>query len=504
MAVQHGQTNLYIDDLPWLEREELCRILNQNNEWEELAGKWMKFDVSTVQCLRKNENPTDKLLKMWTTFNHTVQELFLLLYKMQHHQAMLLLKNFVNPKYSKLITNRKRPSAQLLNCHVADEHSKDLKIGTNNFNHIQPASSDVQKLCIYQTMYERVAKMLDKFPLPNDLDPSNSDNMLVPTGVNQNLAPVPRPVVDGSKNNNQLKISLIDTDLPQPSYEELAKATHNWSKHNILGRGGFGTVFKGIWKGTPVAIKKIEQRGSDSKESYLIQVEQSLRELKILYARRHDNILPLYGHSIGGEAPCLVYQLMPNGSLEDKLSLRQGSQPLNWLQRHNIATGTAGGLQYLHTIGHKPLIHGDIKSANILLDKNFEPKIGDFGLARDGPEQDYMKVSRVQGTRPYLPDEFLRDRNLSTKVDTYSYGIVLLELATGLGAYSNARPEHKFLKAYVDSFEEKDIRLLKDSTAGTEKDKVFDNLIVLGKWCANTLPKDRPQMVDVHRKLERL
>lgn len=84
---------------------------------------------------------------------------------------------------------------------------------------------------------------------------------------------------------------------------------------------------------------------------------------------------------------------MKNGSLEDRLRMRQKSQPLSWIQRHEIARGTACGLQYLHTIGEKPLIHGDIKSANILLDKNFEPRIGDFGLAREGPESDSMKVS---------------------------------------------------------------------------------------------------------------
>lgn len=147
-----------------------------------------------------------------------------------------------------------------------------------------------------------------------------------------------------------------------------------------------------MWKNTQVAIKKIEQRGPASNESYLIQLEQSLRELKILNAYRHDNILSLYAYSMGGEAPCLVYQFMPNGSLEDRLSARQGNRPLTWLQRHEIARGTARGLQFLHTIGNKPLIHGDIKSANILLDKNFEPRIGDFGLAREGPENDYMKV----------------------------------------------------------------------------------------------------------------
>lgn len=141
-----------------------------------------------------------------------------------------------------------------------------------------------------------------------------------------------------------------------------------------------------------MAIKKIERRGPDFDESYALQLEQSFREIKILNSRAHENILPLYAYSIDGEAPCLVYQFMQNGSLEDRLLLKHGTEPLTWLQRHEIAKGTARGLQYLHTIGDKPLIHGDIKSANILLDKNFEAKIGDFGLAREGPQSDSMKV----------------------------------------------------------------------------------------------------------------
>ncbi|KAG8298063.1 Interleukin-1 receptor-associated kinase 1 [Homalodisca vitripennis] len=88
-------------------------------------------------------------------------------------------------------------------------------------------------------------------------------------------------------------------------------------------------------------------------------------------------------------------------------------------------TGTARGIQFLHSLGQKPLVHGDIKSANILLDNNFEPRLGDFGLAREGPLQQYthVKVSRVHGTRPYLPDEFLRAKQFSVKVDTYSFGV---------------------------------------------------------------------------------
>lgn len=160
----------------------------------------------------------------------------------------------------------------------------------------------------------------------------------------------------------------------------------------------------GVWKNTEVAIKKIRQKGSDSDGSYKLQLEQSLQEIRILNSRPHENILSLYAYSIDGEAPCLVYQLMKNGSLEDRLLLRQNTEPLIWLQRHEIAKGIARGLQYLHTIGEKPLIHGDIKSANILLDKNFEPRIGDFGLAQEGPERaekDSMKVSNYK----YLEQE---------------------------------------------------------------------------------------------------
>lgn len=150
----------------------------------------------------------------------------------------------------------------------------------------------------------------------------------------------------------------------------------------------------GTWKNTNVAIKRIERKerhGLD--KGYMVQLQQSLTEIKILNSRPHENILALYAYSFGGDAPCLVYQLMTNGSLQDKLLVKRKVEPLNWFQRHEIAKGVARGLQYLHSIGEKPLIHGDIKSANILLDKNFEPRIGDFGLAREGLEEDSMKVN---------------------------------------------------------------------------------------------------------------
>ena len=125
-----------------------------------------------------------------------------------------------------------------------------------------------------------------------------------------------------------------------------------------------------------------------------VALQQSMGELRILNAIRHDNILPLYGYSLDGTYPCLVYEFMPNGSLEDRLMCRQGTVPLSWKQRLNIARGTARGLNFLHSRStrEKPLIHGDIKSGNILLDKAFDPKIGDFGLAREGPQTQYTHI----------------------------------------------------------------------------------------------------------------
>lgn len=258
-------------------------------------------------------------------------------------------------------------------------------------------------------------------------------------------------------------------------------------------------MFKGVWKCTQVAIKRIEQK--DDPEAHNIQIKQSITELYCLNSYRHDNILPLYGYSIGGLQPCLVYQYMPGGCLERRLRVRDPQKVLRWPLRLAIAIGTARGLQYLHTIGDKPLIHGDIKSANILLDPNDTPRIGDFGLAREGPNSDdtHIQVSRIHGTRPYLPDDFLRSKQFSTKVDTYSFGIVLFELATSLPAYSRDR-EEKFLKDHVENYAG-NVLDLKDPRAGGGEE-VFLNLLKVGRGCVRKRAKERPEMVQVLIQLE--
>ncbi|XP_066584677.1 serine/threonine-protein kinase pelle-like [Prorops nasuta] len=493
----------YIYELPYSPRVQFCTIMNQHNKWEELAGQWMQYDFQTIQSLKREKDPSDELLTMWGHYNHTILELFVLLSRMKHYQAMMPLKPFVEEKYHKLIFEGEGNLQKILT-HWQNKTPKELKIGAQNFNENIPLSPGAHKVKIIknEATKEESLKILNNHLLQvKQPQTSNSNNLSVVTPVQGFFS----PIALNTNNTNSITPKKPEATLPHIPFSELTLATNEWSKHNVLGRGGFGTVYKGLWKNTDVAVKRIDRRGFESDESYIIQLQQSLKEIKILNSIPHDNILSLYAYSLRGDAPCLVYQLMHNGSLADRLLLKRKLTPLNWAQRHEIAKGTARGLQYLHTVGDKPLIHGDIKSANILLDKNFEPRIGDFGLAREGPQMDCTKqVSKIHGTRPYLPDEFLRGKILSTKVDTYSYGIVLYELATGLAAYDDTRPENKYLKDFIDSWSDKDLPLLVDKNAGEQNLQVYSNLIVLGKWCANKSVKNRPEMELVYRKINDL
>lgn len=187
--------------------------------------------------------------------------------------------------------------------------------------------------------------------------------------------------------------------------------------------------------------------------------------------------------------------------MESRIRTRDQSRLLNWLARLKVATGTARGLQFLHTTlrGNKPLIHGDIKCANILLDSSDEPRIGDFGLAREGPDKHYthVQVTRVTGTLPYLPEEFLRAKQFSTKIDTYSFGVVLFELATG----KPPADSKCLLRNFVMDFPEENLMQLKDPNLVGGED-VFRGLVSIGKMCVQRRARDRPQMIEVLLMLE--
>lgn len=304
--------------------------------------------------------------------------------------------------------------------------------------------------------------------------------------------------------NNRKRTSISDQEvvnqlrlIMQITYKELKQASNDFSTSNILGNGGFASVYRGNWKGTDVAIKRLKCNLMD----------QALNELTILNSYRIDNILPIYGISIDGPEACLVYQFMANGSLEDRLSCKRGTPPLSWTQRAFIGEGVAKGLFYLHTLRDKPLVHGDVKSANVLLDSQFVPKLGDFGLARQvfkarNPQSElctHCTVSSIHGTSVYLPSEYLRHKILSPAVDVYSYGIVLLEMATGKRAYDGKKLLIDLVEDETRSMSPNKIsQSLKDPRPANETQTDFaiwyELLIKLGLNCAHKIKKKRPDM----------
>jgi len=204
--------------------------------------------------------------------------------------------------------------------------------------------------------------------------------------------------------------------------------------------------------------------------------------------------------------PCLVYQYMPNGSVSDRLRCAGGTAPLTWKQRATIAFQVAKGLCHLH--GNN-IIHGDIKSGNILLDENFKAQIADFGLARGGPdsEEDHKTVSCVFGTEWYLPDDYARNRHLTKAVDTFCYGIFLFSLVTGeQPSYEypeNNKPMRDIMLG-IDPHQNIDEFVQKYADQKMGYDFLARILYICGYRCARQNYSDRPQMSEVYDLFEGL
>ncbi|KAE8775158.1 protein kinase [Hordeum vulgare] len=218
------------------------------------------------------------------------------------------------------------------------------------------------------------------------------------------------------------------TELQGPTsfyYRDLKAATNNFSEKSKIGEGGFGDVFKGLLKnGKIVAVKRLSvMQTSRAKEDFE-------SEVKLISNVQHRNLVRLLGCSSKGSECLLVYEYMANSSL-DKLLFGERRGTLNWKQRFNIMVGMARGLAYLHQEFHVCIIHRDIKSSNVLLDDEFQPKIADFGLARLLPNDHSHVSTRFAGTLGYTAPEYAIQGQLSEKVDTYSFGIVILEIISG-------------------------------------------------------------------------
>ncbi|KAK8917091.1 Proline-rich receptor-like protein kinase PERK9 [Platanthera zijinensis] len=217
------------------------------------------------------------------------------------------------------------------------------------------------------------------------------------------------------------------------SFEELHQITDSFSEQNLLGEGGFGSVYKGILPdGREVAVKQLKIGGGQGEREFKAEVE-------IISRVHHRHLVSLVGYCIEENQRLLVYDFVPNDTLHYHLH-GQGNPVMDWEGRVRVAAGAARGIAYLHEDCHPRIIHRDIKSSNILLDNNFEAQVSDFGLARLAMDAWTHVTTRVMGTFGYLAPEYASTGKLTEKSDVFSFGVVLLELITGRKPVDSSQP----------------------------------------------------------------
>ncbi|CAJ1937178.1 unnamed protein product [Sphenostylis stenocarpa] len=290
------------------------------------------------------------------------------------------------------------------------------------------------------------------------------------------------------------------------TYEELRLATKHFRPDFILGEGGFGVVYKGVidhsvrsgYKATEVAIKELNREGFQGDREWLAEVNY-------LGQFSHPNLVKLIGYCCEDEHRLLVYEYMASGSLEKHLFRRVGST-LTWSKRMKIALHAARGLAFLHG-AERPIIYRDFKTSNILLDADFNAKLSDFGLAKDGPMGDQTHVStRVMGTYGYAAPEYVMTGHLTARSDVYGFGVVLLEMLIGRRALDKSRPsrEHNLVEwaRPLLNHNKKLLKILDPKLEGQYSSKTALKVAHLAYQCLSQNPKGRPLMSQVVEMLE--
>ncbi|CAH9101573.1 unnamed protein product [Cuscuta europaea] len=291
--------------------------------------------------------------------------------------------------------------------------------------------------------------------------------------------------------------------LKRFSLRELQVATDSFSNKNILGRGGFGKVYKGrLADGSLVAVKRLKEERTPGGEL------QFQTEVEMISMAVHRNLLRLRGFCMTPTERLLVYPYMANGSVASCLRERPPDVlPLDWATRKRIALGSARGLSYLHDHCDPKIIHRDVKAANILLDEEFEAVVGDFGLAKLMDYKDTHVTTAVRGTIGHIAPEYLSTGKSSEKTDVFGYGIMLLELITGQRAFDLARlanDDDVMLLDWVKGLlKEKKLEMLVDpDLANNYVEGEVEQLIQVALLCTQSSPMERPKMSDVVRMLE--
>ncbi|XP_062228665.1 LRR receptor kinase SERL2-like isoform X2 [Phragmites australis] len=308
------------------------------------------------------------------------------------------------------------------------------------------------------------------------------------------------------RRNRQILFDVDDQHMENVSlgnvkrfqFRELQSATDNFSSKNILGKGGFGNVYRGqLPDGTLVAVKRLKDGNAAGGEV------QFQTEVEMISLALHRNLLRLYGFCMTATERLLVYPYMSNGSVASRL---KGKPPLDWVTRKRIALGAARGLLYLHEQCDPKIIHRDVKAANILLDDYCEAIVGDFGLAKLLDHRDSHVTTAVRGTVGHIAPEYLSTGQSSDKTDVFGFGILLLELITGQTALEfgkEANQKGAMLDWVKKMHQEKKLDVLVDKGPRDGYDRIeLEEMVQVALLCTQYLPGHRPRMSEVVRMLE--
>ncbi|KAK7310148.1 hypothetical protein RJT34_07461 [Clitoria ternatea] len=287
-------------------------------------------------------------------------------------------------------------------------------------------------------------------------------------------------------------MQVDDMDLPVYEVSTIAKATSNFTIKNKIGEGGFRPVYWGILAdGLEIAVKRLSTSSGQG-------LTEFKNEVKLIAKLQHRNLVKLLGCCLEGEEIMLVYEYMPNGSLDSFIFDQQRSKLLDWSKRFHIISGIAKGLLYLHQDSRLRIIHRDLKASNVLLDNGLNPKISDFGLARIfGGDQNEGNTKRIVGTYGYMAPEYATDGLFSAKSDVFSFGVLLLEIISGKRSrgYYNQNHSHNLIGYAWKLWKEGRLLELIDKSL---EDTCFVSQILhcihVSLLCVQQHPEDRPGM----------
>lgn len=330
-------------------------------------------------------------------------------------------------------------------------------------------------------------------------DPSDRENMvkIVVADNNGSVSTATGSSSQSRFNSGTGESHVIESGNLVISVQVLRNVTNNFSPETELGRGGFGTVYKGqLDDGTTIAVKRMESGIISNKA-----LDEFQSEITVLSKVRHRHLVSLLGYSTEGNEKLLVYEYMPQGALSRHLfhwkSLKL--EPLSWKRRFNIALDVARAMEYLHSLAQESFIHRDLKSSNILLGDDFRAKVSDFGLVKLAPDGRTSLATRLAGTFGYLAPEYAVTGKITTKVDVFSFGVVLMELLTGLMALDEDRPEEsRYLAAWFWNIKSSKEKLLaavdKALDVNEETFECISIIAELAGHCTAREPNQRPEM----------